>query len=148
MKSMIANSKTKQKSKNNFGSDQKPSFYFHSLLSYCIYYMRKYPIHVTWAQAKTPNTLWITWRSEKNYDKQFTTVTTHKNVQNYYNEKRTYNVNTHCYLLYALGVWNCLNFIWKRRLFFICLIKLLFIKFRWLINVNVSLEADLEGQGW
>ena len=25
--------------------------------------------------------------SKKNYDKQFTTVTTHKNVQNYYNEK-------------------------------------------------------------
>ena len=25
--------------------------------------------------------------SKKNYDKQFTTVTTHKNVQNYYYEK-------------------------------------------------------------
>ena len=25
--------------------------------------------------------------SKKSYDKQFTTVTTHKNVQNYYNEK-------------------------------------------------------------
>ena len=25
--------------------------------------------------------------SKKNYDKQFTTVTTHKNSQNYYNEK-------------------------------------------------------------
>ena len=25
--------------------------------------------------------------SKKNYDKHFTTVTTHKNVQNYYNEK-------------------------------------------------------------
>ena len=25
--------------------------------------------------------------SKKNYDKQFTTVTTHKNVRNYYNEK-------------------------------------------------------------
>ena len=25
--------------------------------------------------------------SKKNYDKQFTTVTTHKNVQKYYNEK-------------------------------------------------------------
>ena len=34
------------------------------------------------------------------YDKEFTTVTTHKNVQNYHNEKRTYNVNTHCNLLY------------------------------------------------
>ena len=27
--------------------------------------------------------------SKKNYDKQFTTVTTHKNIQNYYNEKCT-----------------------------------------------------------
>ena len=35
------------------------------------------------------------------YDKQFTTVTTHENVQNYYNEKCTDNVNTHCNLLYA-----------------------------------------------
>ena len=33
--------------------------------------------------------------SKKNYDKKFTTVTTHKNVQNYYNEKCTYNVNVH-----------------------------------------------------
>ena len=29
---------------------------------------------------------------------------------------------------------------------FLCLIKLLFIKVRCLINVNVSLEANLEGQ--
>ena len=28
------------------------------------------------------------------YEKQFTTVTTHKNVQNHYNEKRTDNANT------------------------------------------------------
>ena len=33
---------------------------------------------------------------------QFTTVITHKNVQNYYNDKSTYNVNTHCNLLYAV----------------------------------------------
>ena len=75
-------------------------------------------------------------------------MTTHKNVQSYYNENRTYNVNTHCNLLYALKVWNCLNFIRKRKLFFFCLIKLLFIKVRHLINVNVSLDANLEGQGW
>ena len=31
--------------------------------------------------------------------------------------------------------------------FFFCLIKLLFIKVRCLINVNVTLEANLEGQG-
>ena len=33
--------------------------------------------------------------SKKKYDKQFTTVTTHKNAQNYYNEKCTYNVIIH-----------------------------------------------------
>ena len=31
---------------------------------------------------------------------------------------------------------------------FFCLIKLLFIKVRCLINVNVSLRANIEGQGW
>ena len=61
--------------------------------------MRKYPIHV-----------------KKIYGKQFTIVTMHKNVQNHYNEKYTYNVNTYCNLLYALKVWNCLNLIRKRRL--------------------------------
>ena len=76
----------------------------------------------------------------------FTTVTTYKNVQNSYNKKCTYNVTTHCNLLYALKVWNYLNFLQKRR--WICLINLLFIKVRCLINVNVILEANLEGQGW
>ena len=42
----------------------------------------------------------------------------HKNVQNYYNEKCTYNVIIHWNLLYALKIWNR------------------------------SLEAILEGQGW
>ena len=32
---------------------------------------------------------------KKNYGKQFTTVTTHKNVQNYCNGKCTYNVIIH-----------------------------------------------------
>ena len=40
------------------------------------------------------------------------------NVQNYYNEKCTYNVNTHCNLLYPIKIWNCLNFIRKGRHFF------------------------------
>ena len=72
---------------NNFGSDQKSSSWFHSLLCYCIYYVRKYPIHITWAHGKTPNTLCVTWESKWKtfYDKQFATGTTHKNVQNYYN---------------------------------------------------------------
>ena len=53
------------------------------------------------------------------YDKQFTTVTTHKNNQNNYNEKCTYNVNIHDNLLYALKVLDCLSFIRKRRLIFL-----------------------------
>ena len=36
----------------------------------------------------------------------------------------------------------------KEQANFFCIIKLLFIKVRCLINVNVSLEANLEGQGW
>ena len=79
------------------------------------------------------------------YDKQFTTATTHKTFQHYYNEKCTYN--THGNFLYAPKIWNCLNFIQTRRLIFFCLIKLIFIKVRCLTNVNVSLEANLEGQG-
>ena len=41
------------------------------------------------------------------YGKQFT----HKNVQDYYNEKCRYNINIHDNLLHALKVWNCLNLI-------------------------------------
>ena len=36
----------------------------------------------------------------------------------------------------------------KEKAKFFCLIKLLFIKIRCLINSNVSLEANLEEQGW
>ena len=36
----------------------------------------------------------------------------------------------------------------EKTIFFICLIKLLLIKVRYLINVDDSLEANLEGQGW
>ena len=36
----------------------------------------------------------------------------------------------------------------KEKANFFFLIKLVFIKVRYLINVNVSLEVDLEGQGW
>ena len=75
--------------------------------------MRKYPTHVTWAQGKTPNTLEEV--SKKIYDKQFTIITTHKNAQNYYNEKHIHNVNTHWNMLYALKIWNCLNFIQKEK---------------------------------
>ena len=37
---------------------------------------------------------------------------------------------------------------WQEKANFFCIIKLLFIKVRCLINANVSLEAILEGQGW
>ena len=69
------------------------------------------------------------------------------NLQDYYSEKCTYNINTHCNLVYARKIWNYLNFIRKRMLFFF-VIKLLFIKVRCLINVNVSLKATFEGQRW
>ena len=36
----------------------------------------------------------------------------------------------------------------KEKTNFFCSVKLLFIKVRCLINANVSLEANLEGQGW
>ena len=69
-----------------------------------------------------------------------------KNAQNYYNEKTiesTYNVNTHCDLLYALKVWNYVNFIRKVRLTF--LLKLFFIKVGCLINVNKILGLFRNG---
>ena len=111
--------------------------------------MRKYTRHVTWSQVQHQiHYVSLEEVSEKYfYEKQFTTVTTHKNVQKYYNEKCTYNVNTHCSLFYALKVWICLNVTQKRSLIF-CLIKLLFLKIRCLVNVTVSLEANLEVQGW
>ena len=67
--------------------------------------------------------------SKNIYKKQFATVTTNKNVWKYYNEICTYNTITHWNLQYALKLWNCLNFIQKRRLiFFFFLIKLWFIR--------------------
>ena len=79
-------------------------------------------------------------RKYKNfYDKQVTTVTTHKNVQNYYNEK--------CTNKYALQFAICTKSIELFKLSSpektnsFCLIKLLFIKVRCLINVNVSLSS-------
>ena len=63
---------------NNFGSDQKYSSWFHSFYCYCIYYMRKYSVHVKWGQSTTS----LENVSKNFYEKQFTTVTTHKNVQN------------------------------------------------------------------
>ena len=36
----------------------------------------------------------------------------------------------------------------KEKANFFCLIKLLFVKFRCLVNININLEANLERQGW
>ena len=73
---MIVNSKISKNPKQFWerSEDLVLDFILYCVTTYII--MRKYPIHVTWAQGKTPNTLCITWRSKKNDDKQFTTVTT------------------------------------------------------------------------
>ena len=105
MKDMIVNSKIKQKSKTSLEVIRNLVLHFslYFVTTYIIWestlYMQhehrvKHQIHYASLEEV----------SKKNYDKQFTTVTTHKNVQNYYNEKCTYNVNTHCNLLYALKV--------------------------------------------
>ena len=61
----------------------------------------------------------------------------------------TYNVPNYT-LEFAICTKNMelLKLYSKEKTNFFCLIKLLFIKVRCLINVNVSLEAILEGQGW
>ena len=59
--------------------------------------MVQYKIHYTWGSTVSKNIF---------YGKQFTTVTTYKNVQNYYDEKCTNTVKTRCNFLYALKVWN------------------------------------------
>ena len=72
--------------------------------------MRKYPIY-TCNEHRVKHKIYYASLQEVSKKifmaNNFTTVTTHKNVQNYYSEKCTYNVNTHCNLLYALKVWNC-----------------------------------------
>ena len=60
---MIVNSKIKQKSKTILVRIRNLVLDF--TLYFVTAYMRKYPIHVTWAQGKTPNTLCITWGSKK-----------------------------------------------------------------------------------
>ena len=79
-------------------------------------------------------------------DKQFTKAATHKSIQDYYNEKCTYNVNTMQFAICTKSMEMFKLYSKKKAIFFV-LIKLLFIKVRCPINVNVSLEANLEGQG-
>ena len=87
MKIMIVNSTKKHKSKTVLRVIRNLALDF--VLCYCIYYMRKYPIHVAWTQGTTPNALYINWGGKKKnfYDKQFTAVTTQKKFQNYNNGK-------------------------------------------------------------
>ena len=58
--------------------------------------------------------------SKKNYVKQFTTNSNYAQKYSKLLIKNThiYNVIIHWNLLYALKIWNCLNFIQKRRLYF------------------------------
>ena len=80
---MIANSKIRKKSKIILGRIRNLVLDF--ILHFVTTYMRKYPMHVTWALGKTPNTLCIEEVSKKPlwqtiYNSKYT-----KNVQNYYN---------------------------------------------------------------
>ena len=77
-------------------------------------------------------------------------MTTHKNVPNYHNEKCIYNVNTHCNFRFAICTksMELFKLYSKENAIFFHLNKLLFIKVKCLINVNVSLAVNLEGQGW
>ena len=59
MKIMIENSKTKQKPKTILGRIRNLALDF-ILYFVTTYIMRKYPLNVTLAQGKTPNTLCIT----------------------------------------------------------------------------------------
>ena len=60
-KQNIVNPNTKQKFKTILGviRDLVLDFILYFVTAYIIY-MRKYPIHVTWTQGKTQNTLCIT----------------------------------------------------------------------------------------
>ena len=100
---MIVNSEIKQKSKRTLGRIRNLvlGFILYFVTAYIIWestlYMQhdhrvKHQIHYASLEEV----------SKTFYGKKFTTVTTHKTVQNYFNEKYTYNVNTHWNLLYAL----------------------------------------------
>ena len=96
---MIVNSKIKHKSKAVLGVIR--NLVLNIIIYFVTAYMRNYPIHVTSAQGTIQNTLLITRGSKYRifHNKQFTTITAHKNFQNYYSEKCIYNVNAHCSLL-------------------------------------------------
>ena len=62
--------------------------------------------------------------------------------------KNVHIMYSKCTLQFAIGIKSIQLFKRYSKEKLICLIKLLFIKVRCLINVDVSLEANLEGQGW
>ena len=117
MKIMIVNSKISQKSSSWFYS--LPCYYI-LVLDFILYFVT---IYIIWE-----STLYISHdhrvkqqihyasleELKKSYDKQFTAVTTHKMFKTI----TIKNVIIHWNLLYALKIWNCLNFVQKRRLFF------------------------------
>ena len=134
---------------NTFEKDQKSSSWFDSLLCYCIYYMKKCPIHAIWAQGKHQ----IHYESLEEVSEKNLWQTIYNN---YYAQKcsKLLQWKMHIKRNYTLEFAICtekmelLKLYSKEKTIFFCLIKLLFIKVRCLINVNVSLEAILEGQGW
>ena len=119
---MIVNSKIKKKSKTISGVIRNLVFDFilYPLVLHILYQKVLDTCNMSNRLKHQIHYVSLEEVSKKNYDKQFTTaVTTHKNVQNYHNEKGTYNLITHCILLYALIIWDCLNFIRKKRLIFL-----------------------------
>ena len=118
---MIVNSKKKYKSNTILGVIRNLVLDF--ILCFVTAYMRKWPIHEASAQGTTQNALYIAWGSKQKifYDKRFTKVSKHKPYSKLLQWKMiesTYKVNTHCSLLYTLKIWNYLNYISKKTLFF------------------------------
>ena len=116
-----------------------------SLLFYCIYYMEKHPTHVIWAQSKTSNTLCITWGSK--WKKLWQTIYKSNYKQNY-SKLLQWKMCILC--KYTLKFTICtrsmeLFKLYSKEKSIFWLIKLLFIKVRCLISVDLSLEVKLEG---
>ena len=92
---MILNSNIKQNSKTIFGVIRNLilDFILYFVTAYIIWESTLYMYHEHRVKHQIHYAS-LEEVSKKNYDKQFTTVTTHKNVQNYYNGKCTYNIKT------------------------------------------------------
>ena len=99
MKTMIVNSKIKQKLKTILGVIRD------IVLDFILYFGTTYILteSTLYMQHGHQNTLYLKIHQthyasleevKKSYDKQFITITTYKNVQNYYNGKCTYNIKT------------------------------------------------------